>query len=302
MDTTSALEDKVALVTGAAHGIGAHTARALARRNVRLVLVDRDAEPLQELASELGSQIAVAAVADVRDLQALEDAVAAGVNRFGGIDLVLANAGMGCYGSVAHIDPTTFARVIEVNLIGVFHTVRAALPMLVDRRGYVLIVSSMAAFLPGPGLSAYAASKAGVEHFASSLRLELMSQGVDVGSAHMTWIDTPLLRDAHADLPAFADMLATLPGPLRKTLPVEVCADAFVEALATRKRRVYVPKWAMALAWLKPVLTMPLVERVNAKRSGLGSGSESFLEAADRQVAELGRSTSARTVPAPPAG
>ena len=302
MDTTSILEDKVALVTGAARGIGAHTARALARRNVRLVLVDRDAEPLQELASELGSQLAVAAVADVRDLQALEKTVAAGVDRFGGIDLVLANAGMGCYGSVAHIDPTTFARVIEVNLIGVFHTVRAALPTLVDRRGYVLIVSSMAAFLPGPGLSAYAASKAGVEHFASSLRLELMSQGVDVGSAHMTWIDTPFLRDAHADLPAFADMLATLPGPLRKTLPVEVCADAFVEALATRKRRVYVPKWAMALAWLKPVLTMPLVERVNAKRSGLGSGSESFLEAADRQVAELGRSTSARTVPAPPVG
>ncbi|MCZ1075254.1 SDR family oxidoreductase [Rhodococcus sp. A5(2022)] len=302
MDTTSILEDKVALVTGAARGIGAHTARALARRNVRLVLVDRDAEPLQELASELGSQLAVAAVADVRDLQALEKAVAAGVDRFGGIDLVLANAGMGCYGSVAHIDPTTFARVIEVNLIGVFHTVRAALPTLVDRRGYVLIVSSMAAFLPGPGLSAYAASKAGVEHFASSLRLELMSQGVDVGSAHMTWIDTPLLRDAHADLPAFADMLATLPGPLRKTLPVEVCADAFVEALATRKRRVYVPKWVMALAWLKPVLTIPLVERANAKRSGLGSGSESFLEAADRQVAELGRSTSARTVPAPPAG
>lgn len=302
MDTTSALEDKVALVTGAARGIDAHTARTLARRNVRLVLVDRDTEPLQELASELGSQIAVAAVADVRDLQALEKAVAAGVNRFGGIDLVLANAEMGCYGSVAHIDPTTFARVIEVNLIGVFHTVRAALPTLVDRRGYVLIVSSMAAFLPGPGLSAYAASKAGVEHFASSLRLELMPQGIDVGSAHMTWIDTPLLRDAHADLPAFADMLATLPGPLRKTLPVEVCADAFVEALATRKRRVYVPKWAMALAWLKPVLTMPLVERVNAKRSGLESGSESFLEAVNRQVAELGRSTSARTVPAPLAG
>ena len=120
MDTTSALEGKVALVTGAARGIGAHTARALARHRVHLVLVDRDAEPLRELEAELGAETVVAAVADVCDLDAVQRVVSAGVDRFGGIDLVLANAGMTSYGSVAQIDPATFARVIEVNLIGVF--------------------------------------------------------------------------------------------------------------------------------------------------------------------------------------
>lgn len=105
MNTTSALEGKVALVTGAARGIGAHTARALARHKVRLVLVDLDAEPLHELAAELGPNVAVAVVADVCNLSAVEQAVATGVTRFGGIDLVLANAGMGSYGSVAQTDP-----------------------------------------------------------------------------------------------------------------------------------------------------------------------------------------------------
>ena len=133
------------------------------------------------------------------------------MERFGGIDMVLANAGIASYGSVLAVDPETFARVIEVNVIGVFNTVRAALPSVIERRGYILIVSSLAAFAPSAGLAAYNASKAGVEHFANALRLEVAHRGVDVGSAHMSWIDTPLVQDAKADLPSFSRMLATLP-------------------------------------------------------------------------------------------
>lgn len=288
----SGLRGKVALITGAARGIGAETAKALANNGVKLVLTDIDAEPLTELAVELGLEVGeqnvVTAVCDVTDLTSMEEAVASGIERFGGIDLVLANAGIASYGSVKAIDPLAFKRVLDINVLGVFHTVRAALPSLIERRGYVLVVSSLAAFAPAPGLAAYNASKAGVEHFANALRLELASDGVGVGCAHMSWIDTPLVRDAKADLPAFQKLLDSLPGPLGRTTSVDVCVDAFVKGLAERKRKVYVPGWVGVLGLVKPALSSRLAERRGAHES------ERILSEIDAEVARMGRSTSAR--------
>nr|WP_271211773.1 SDR family oxidoreductase [Rhodococcus wratislaviensis]GLK37966.1 short-chain dehydrogenase [Rhodococcus wratislaviensis] len=284
------LRNKVALVTGAARGIGAETSRALARKGVKLVLIDLDAEPLKALAAELGDDVALAAAADVCDLAALQKAVDAGVAKFGGIDLVLANAGIASYGSVMHVDPATFKRVIDINILGVFHTVRAALPSVIDRKGYILVVSSLAAFAPAPGLAAYNTSKAGIEHFANTLRLEVAHHGVTVGSAHMSWIDTPLVQDAKADLTAFNQLLAVLPGPLGKTTSVDSCVDAFVDGLAGRKRRVYVPRWVELVGWLKAVVTSPIGDR------SLLPHVPRILPLMDEEVAKLGRSTSARNV------
>ncbi|QDQ94973.1 SDR family oxidoreductase [Rhodococcus sp. WB9] len=284
------LRNKVALVTGAARGIGAETSRALARKGVKLVLIDLDAEPLNALAAELGDDVALAAAADVCDLAAVQKAVDAGVAKFGGIDLVLANAGIASYGSVMHVDPATFKRVIDINILGVFHTVRAALPSVIDRKGYILVVSSLAAFAPAPGLAAYNTSKAGIEHFANTLRLEVAHHGVTVGSAHMSWIDTPLVQDAKADLTAFNQLLAVLPGPLGKTTSVDSCVDAFVDGLAGRKRRVYVPRWVELVAWLKAVVTSPIGDR------SLLPHVPRILPLMDEEVAKLGRSTSARNV------
>jgi len=284
------LRNKVALVTGAARGIGAETSRALARKGVKLVLIDLDAEPLNALAAELGDDVALAATADVCDLAAVQKAVDAGVAKFGGIDLVLANAGIASYGSVMHVDPATFKRVIDINILGVFHTVRAALPSVIDRKGYILVVSSLAAFAPAPGLAAYNTSKAGIEHFANTLRLEVAHHGVTVGSAHMSWIDTPLVQDAKADLTAFNQLLAALPGPLGKTTSVDSCVDAFVDALAGRKRRVYVPRWVELVGWLKAVVTSPIGDR------SLLPHVPRILPLMDEEVAKLGRSTSARNV------
>lgn len=283
------LQNRVVLITGAANGIGAETARRLADRGARLVLCDLDAAALRALADELGSERALARTADVCRLEELEELVAAGVQRFGGIDRVLANAGIASYGTVERVDPAWFGRVIEVNLLGVFHTVRAALPALVERQGYILIVSSLAAFAPAPGMAAYAASKAGVEQFASALRLELAHRGVGVGSAHMSWIDTPLVRDARADLSSFGEMLATLPPPLGRTISVQACARAFVRGLERRRRRVYVPGWVRALGWAKPLLTSPLGERASLAQA------PRLITMMDQEVARLGRSTSART-------
>ncbi|MGV9869493.1 SDR family oxidoreductase [Rhodococcus koreensis] len=284
------LRNKVALVTGAARGIGAETSRALARKGVKLILIDLDAEPLKALAAELGDDVALAVAADVCDLPAMQKAVDSGVAKFGGIDVVLANAGIASYGSVMQVDPARFTRVIDVNILGVFHTVRAALPSVIERKGYILIVSSLAAFAPAPGLAAYCASKAGAEHFANVLRLEVAHRGVAVGSAHMSWIDTPLVQDAKADLTAFKQLLAVLPGPVGKTSPVGPCVDAFVDALAKRKRRVYVPRWVALAGWLKAVVTSRVGDRNTLPHV------PRILPLMDEEVAKLGRSTSARNV------
>ncbi|PTL58183.1 SDR family oxidoreductase [Paraconexibacter algicola] len=284
----SSVNGKVVLITGAARGIGAETARALARKGAKLVLTDLDAEPLAALGAELGDGVAVTAVCDVCDLPSMEAAVAAGIERFGGIDVVLANAGIASYGSVMAVDPATFKRVIDINITGVFHTVRAALPSVVERRGYVLVVSSLAAYAPAPGLAAYNASKAGVEHFANALRLELAHRGVVVGSAHMSWIDTPLVQDAKKDLTAFDKMVASLPGPLSRTTSVDRCVEAFVAGIEGRKRRVNVPGWVGVMGWIKRLATTPVGERETLKQV------PTLLPLMDQEVAALGRSTSAR--------
>lgn len=292
MDT---LTGKVAFITGAARGIGAETARALHARGVRLVLTDLDEAPLRELEAELagseldGGQSDILAIAcDVCDLPAMEAAATQAVERFGGIDLVLANAGIASYGSVMGVDPATFKRVLDINVLGVFHTVRATLPSVIERDGYVLVVSSLAAFAAAPGLAAYNASKAGVEHFANALRLEVKHQGVDVGCAHMSWIDTPLVQDVKNDLSAFNKMLAKMPYPLNRTTSVDVCVDAFVKAMEKRSRHVYVPGWVGAIAKARTLVTSPLAERETLKQV------PELLPLMDEEVRRLGRSTSAR--------
>jgi NAD(P)-dependent dehydrogenase (short-subunit alcohol dehydrogenase family) len=223
----------------------------------------------------------------VRDLPAMEAAAAQAVERFGGIDVVVANAGIASYGSVLQVDPEAVKRVLDVNLLGVFHTVRATLPALIERRGYVLIVSSLAAFTAAPGMAPYDMSKAGNEHLAHALRLEVAHLGVRVGSAHMAWIDTALVRDTKADLPTFAKQLASLPWPLNKTTSVDKCAAAFVKGIEARKERVYCPGWVSVFRWIKPVLSTPLGE------FSLRRAAAQLMPQMDAEVAALGRSTSA---------
>ena len=107
----SNLRNKVVLITGGARGIGAATARALADRGARLVLTDVDPEPLDASGAELGRDAALTVVADVTDLAAMQACVAAAVEKFGGIDVIVANAGIASYGSVLGVDPATFRRV-----------------------------------------------------------------------------------------------------------------------------------------------------------------------------------------------
>jgi NAD(P)-dependent dehydrogenase (short-subunit alcohol dehydrogenase family) len=279
--------DKVVFITGGARGIGAEVARRLHNKGAKLVLTDLDQAELTSLSAELGEDRVLTAVADVRDLPAMQAAADHAVERFGGIDVVVANAGIASYGSVLQVDPEAFKRVLDIDVLGVFHTVRATLPAVIERRGYVLIVSSLAAYAAAPGLAAYNTSKAGVEILANALRLEVAHRGVSVGSAHMSWIDTPLVRDTKADLPSFGEMLTKLPWPLNKTTTVDKCADAFVEGIEGRRTRIYCPRWVGAFRWLKPVLSTQVGELPIRKTAA------ELLPQRDAEVAALGRSTSA---------
>ncbi|MEB3023977.1 SDR family oxidoreductase [[Mycobacterium] crassicus] len=282
----TSINSQVVFITGGAHGIGEQLARRLHAKGASLVVTDLDEAGLNKMADDLGDRV-LTAVADVRDLSVMQSVVAQATERFGGIDTVVANAGIASYGSVLNVDPETFKRVIDIDVVGVFNTVRAALPSVIERRGYVLVVSSLAAFTPVAGMASYDAAKAGVEHFASALRQEVAYQGVEVGSAHMGWIDTPLVRDAKADLGAFQEMLAKLPWPLNQTTTVDKCVDAFIKGIEGRSRRVYCPRWVGLFRWLKPVLTLVPVEAPFVK------GAAAIVPRMDAEVAALGRSTSA---------
>jgi len=285
----TSLKDKVVFITGGARGVGAEVARRLHGKGAKLVLTDLDEAPLKELAAELGEDRVLTVVADVRDLDAMLAAVDSGTERFGGIDVVIANAGIATYGSVLQVDPQAFKTLIDVNVVGVFNTVRAALPSVIDRRGYVLIVSSLAAYAAAPGMAPYDTAKAGVEHFANSLRLEVAHRGVDVGSAHMSWIDTPLVRDTKDDLSTFGELISKLPGPLSKTTTVQKCGEAFVNGIERRKRRVNCPRWVGLMRWLRPLLATPVGESQTLK------SVPDLLPRMDAEVAALGRSMGART-------
>jgi NAD(P)-dependent dehydrogenase (short-subunit alcohol dehydrogenase family) len=280
---------KVALITGAANGIGAEVARRLHEKGAKLVLTDLDEVLLTQVATRLGEDRVVTATADVRDLAAMQAATTKGIERFGGIDIVIANAGIATSGSVLAIDPQAFKTLIDVNVVGVFNTVRAALPSVLERRGYVLIVSSAAAYAPAAGMVPYDTSKAGVEHFANALRLEVAHRGVDVGSAHMLWIDTPLVREGKADSEAMREMLRRLPGPLGKTTSVEKCGEAFVTGIENRKRQINCPSFVGLMRWLKPVLSSRFGESITLK------SVPELLPKMDAEIAAHGRSMSVRT-------
>src|SRR5262245_22166522 len=217
------LTGRAVLVTGAARGIGAETARRLAARGARVALVGLEPEELERVASECPG--AVFFEADITDPGALAAAVEGTVEAFGGIDAVVANAGIGVVGLVRSMDPDAFERVIEVNLLGAWRTVRACLPHIVERRGYVLVVASMAAVAHTPGMSAYAASKAGVEAFANAVRIEVRPLGVDVGVAYFSWIDTDMVRGGDSN-PLGARMRARLKGPPARTSSLADAANA----------------------------------------------------------------------------
>lgn len=255
---STSFDGNVALITGAARGIGANTARSYVRHGGRVALVGLEPELLTELASELGGAAAWWE-ADVRDSAAVQQAIDAAAAHFGRIDHVLANAGIASYGTVRYIDDDAFERVVDININGVFRTLKYAMPYLQKSHGYALVMSSLAAFSPVAGLGSYTASKAGAEALALATRQEVAHLGVKVGVCHPSWIDTDIVRNAEADLPTFRAIRRKLPYPANTTTSVEECVDKILTGFVKRKTRVYVPRGVLLANWSKALVNSPIV-------------------------------------------
>ncbi|MBP2324434.1 NAD(P)-dependent dehydrogenase (short-subunit alcohol dehydrogenase family) [Kibdelosporangium banguiense] len=241
---------RTVLITGGGAGIGRALAHALHQRGAIVALVDRDEAALAETAKELGDERVFTVVADVRDRTGIADAVGESAERAGGLDVVVANAGVTpSPATLRQVDPAEFDRVMAINLTGAFNTVRPAVDALVTRRGHVVVVSSVAAFVPGPGGAAYMISKAAVEQLGRALRLELAAHGVSVGVAYFGVVDTQLARTTLDDDLLGRELERRLPPPLRRRITANQAATVLADAIARRAGRTLAPAvwqpWAL---------------------------------------------------------
>lgn len=254
----SPLAGRVVVVTGAARGIGAALARELSARGARLALLDHDGPELRATAAALPGP-ALAVQADVTDMAELEEAAATVRAELRRPSVVVANAGIAEGGPFEASDAAVWRRVIDVNLTGSAQTARAFLPDLAATKGYFLQIASLAALGAVPMMSAYCASKSGVEAFTQSLRHETAARGVAVGIAYLNWVDTGLIREA--DRTAVLHTLRTrMPPPARHVLPLELVAARLARAVERRRPAVHVPRWVrlvqVARGVLPPFLTL----------------------------------------------
>jgi len=254
------LSEKVVLITGGARGIGAATGRELARRGARVVLADLDTDALAQVGEDF-PYAPLTVELDVTDMAACEEAVQRALAEHGRLDMVWANAGIASFGPLALTAPEAWKRTIDVNLLGAYYTVRAALPAVIERSGYVAVTASLASFGHAPGMSAYAASKAGVEAMCNSLRNEVAYLGVEVASIHPSWIDTDMVREGDGSLRAFHRLREAMRPPFKRTYPVERAASDIVAGFEQRSRRICTPRFVMVAHALRPLLTTALFER-----------------------------------------
>lgn len=240
---TYSVNGKVVLITGAARGIGNAMARQLRAKGAKVVVVDLRPDDVDRAVDMLGGEdVAAGFVADVTDRGAMQRVVAQSVERFGGIDVVIANAGIvSRAATMASMATETFDRILDVDTNGVVNTVQAALPQVVERRGQVVVVSSVMAFANGAGSIPYAMSKAAVEVLARALRVELAPLGASATSVHFGFIDTDMVQQALDTDPEVKGALDALPRPLRRRLKPDQAAAAVVAGIETRAPRVITP-------------------------------------------------------------
>jgi NAD(P)-dependent dehydrogenase (short-subunit alcohol dehydrogenase family) len=249
---------RTVFITGAARGIGAAAAERLHARGANVALVGLEPERLEQNAARLGDR-AIAIEADVTELDALERAVAATVERFGGIDVAIANAGIAFAGALASESVDHVERTLAVNLLGVWRTDRAVIDQISKRRGYLLNVASLAAATHPPLMGPYTSAKAGVEALTDALRIETAPSGARVGCAYFGFIDTDLVRASFAE-PSTEATTGLMPAFMRTPAPLSTAIDAIERGVERRSARVWAPRWVGAMLLLRGVL-QPLTER-----------------------------------------
>ncbi|HWA55488.1 MAG TPA: SDR family NAD(P)-dependent oxidoreductase, partial [Solirubrobacterales bacterium] len=183
------------------------------------------------------------------------------VERFGGLDIVVANAGIaqGQVATARGISVEEWERVFEVDLLGVWRTVRAALPQIVERKGHVVVTSSVYAFVNGALNSPYAVAKAGVESMGRALRAELTPLGASASVAYFGWVDTKMVQDA-TSRPGSERLRENTPAFLLKRIPPSEAGAAIVRGIEERSPRIFAPRWWRYVSALRGIIN-PLLDR-----------------------------------------
>ena len=270
------LHGRRVLITGAARGIGARLARRLHDRGARVVLLGLEPEPLEATASDCGD--APWYECDVTDRDQVDASVHDAVERLGGLDVAVANAGVGAQMTLVDGDAEVWDKTFAVNLMGSFNLVRAAGPHVSHPDGYFLLTASLAAALHLPLMSAYCASKAAVESLGDSLRIELRPCGAKVGVAYYSELDTDMTERGFA-----TEAAARTPLAGRRRLPVspvEPAINALERGIRRRSRRIVSPPWVAAVLPIRMLVQRLLELQV---QHGLGE----TLEIARREHPEL---------------
>jgi NAD(P)-dependent dehydrogenase (short-subunit alcohol dehydrogenase family) len=254
------LNGKVALVTGAARGIGFETARQMHLRGASVAVLDLNAEEAAEAAARIGPR-AIGLAGDVTDQNAMFAAVAEVVEKLGGLDVAVANAGIAQkqFATARGISGEEWERVFEVDLLGVWRTVRAALPQIVERQGQMVVVSSVYAFANGMGNTPYAVAKAGVEALGRSLRVELAPHGASASVAYFGWVDTRLVQDAF-DQEDGGRIRELSPDFLLKRITPDEAGAGLVRGIEQQAPRIFVPKWWRYVSAFRGLIN-PLLDR-----------------------------------------
>jgi NAD(P)-dependent dehydrogenase (short-subunit alcohol dehydrogenase family) len=248
------------LITGSARGIGAALAERLHARGARVALAGLEPDLLAEVAARCGD--APWAVGDVADRAAVSAAVASTVSALGGLDVVVANAGIAAQLPVLGGDPAVWDQTLRVNATGTYNTLRAAGPHVAHPRGYALAVASAAAAVQLPLVGAYSASKAAVEALGNTLRAELRPSGARVGVAYFAELDTDMTSRGFG-----TEAAAALIGKRRSAsglagvTPLEVGIDALERGIARRARRVVAPWWVAGVLPLR-MAAQPFMDRI----------------------------------------
>ena len=247
------------LITGAARGIGALTARRLHERGARVALAGIEPDHLRVAAAQCGD--APVFDCDVTDRHQVDEAVAAAAETLGGLDSVIANAGVAAQLALVGGDPTIFEKTIAVNLLGTYYVARAAGSHIAHPGGYLLVTSSLAAAVHLPLMGAYSASKAGVEALGNSLRAELAHTGARVGVAYYAELDTDMTSRGFGTKAA-----ERMSGRLKALSPVsdvEIAIHALELGIARRSRRIVAPRWVGTVLPFR-MIAQRVVERVTA--------------------------------------
>ncbi len=268
------LRGKVVLITGGTGGIGSATARELIGRGAKVAIVDVDPQT-PRIAARMSSHSAMGVIADVCSRHALDVAVADAVDRFGRVDVAIANAGILSRAATLRTTPTaSIESLLAVNVTGVVNTVQAAMDQVIAHRGQFVLISSVFAFLNGMGTIPYAMSKAAVEQLGRGLRVELAAHGVSTTVAYFSLIETNMIKQGVDADPLVDELLSALPRPLLKHLQPDAAATTLAVGLAHRSPRVMEPSRWKPISALRGLIAPALDPRLARNRRTLAALSE----------------------------